>query len=113
MEVYPTKLDRVGDANLVIEWSDGLRRQYTLSDLRSNCPCATCREKHSAEPAPTTTLPVLSLNEAAPLKIVAMKPIGNYAYSIVFSDGHDSGIYTFEHLRELGNELPGPPPSQD
>jgi DUF971 family protein len=33
-----------------------------------------------------------------------MKPIGNYAYGIEFSDGHDTGIYTFEYLRELGEE---------
>ncbi len=33
-----------------------------------------------------------------------MKPVGNYAYSIEFSDGHDTGIYTFEYLRELGRE---------
>jgi DUF971 family protein len=31
-----------------------------------------------------------------------MKPIGNYAYAIQFSDGHDTGIYTFELLRRLG-----------
>jgi DUF971 family protein len=31
-----------------------------------------------------------------------MKPVGNYAYTIAFSDGHDTGIYTFELLRELG-----------
>ena len=109
MEVYPTKLERVGQANLVIEWSDGARRQYTLADLRAECPCATCREKRSAEPEPRTTLPVLSLNEAQPLSIASMKPIGNYAYSIAFSDGHDTGIYTFEFLRELGNEIPSSP----
>ena len=36
-----------------------------------------------------------------------MKPVGNYAYCIAFSDGHDTGIYTFEQLRELGHEVPG------
>lgn len=38
-----------------------------------------------------------------PLRIAAMKPVGNYAYSIDFSDGHDTGIYTLETLRELGH----------
>jgi DUF971 family protein len=32
-----------------------------------------------------------------------MKPVGNYAYSIDFSDGHDTGIYTLESLRQLGH----------
>jgi DUF971 family protein len=31
-----------------------------------------------------------------------MEPVGNYAYSIRFSDGHDTGIYTFELLQALG-----------
>lgn len=32
-----------------------------------------------------------------------MKPIGNYAYGIAFTDGHDSGIYSLELLRHLGD----------
>jgi len=38
--------------------------------------------------------------------ILGMKPVGNYAYSISFSDGHDTGIFTLEFLRELGKEVP-------
>ncbi len=47
-------------------------------------------------------LPVLSMAEAQPLRIDGMRPVGNYAYNIAFSDGHDSGIFTFDYLRELG-----------
>jgi DUF971 family protein len=36
-----------------------------------------------------------------------MKPVGNYAYSIDFSDGHNTGLYTLEFLRELGSEVRG------
>ena len=36
-----------------------------------------------------------------------MKPVGNYAYSIAFSDGHDTNNYTFEQLRELGYDVLG------
>jgi DUF971 family protein len=50
-------------------------------------------------------LPIISAAETEPLRITAMKPVGNYAYSIDFSDGHDTGIYTLESLRELGNEV--------
>jgi DUF971 family protein len=48
---------------------------------------------------------VLSAAEIAPLKVLAMNPIGNYAYGIHFSDGHDTGIYQLELLRELGEEV--------
>ncbi len=102
MSAYPTKLALSGDDRLLIEWSDGEKRSYLFSELRDKCPCASCREKRSQPPAASTLLPVLSAAEARPLKVQGMKPVGNYAYSIEFSDGHDTGIYTFEFLRELG-----------
>ena len=40
--------------------------------------------------------------EARPLTIASMQPVGNYAYSIAFSDGHDTGIFTLEFLHEHG-----------
>ena len=49
-------------------------------------------------------LPVLSMAEARSLTIAKMEPVGNYAYSIEFSDGHNTGIYTLELLRQLGRE---------
>ncbi len=54
---------------------------------------------------PPNPLQVLSPAEARPLKIAALKPVGNYAYAIDFSDGHDTGIYTLELLRALGTPL--------
>ena len=105
MELRPTKLELRGGDRLLVEWSDGVRREITFGELRSRCPCATCREKRAAPPKPTGGLNVLSLAEARPLVILGMRPVGNYAYSIAFSDGHDTGIYTLEFLRELGNEV--------
>ena len=104
MNVYPTKLELAGEDRLLIHWSDGQKRQYTFRQLRDACPCASCREKRSAQTKPANLLPMLSLEEARPLKITGMKPVGNYAYSIAFTDGHDTGIYTFELLRSLGEE---------
>jgi DUF971 family protein len=50
-------------------------------------------------------LPILSAAEAAPLRIIGMTPVGHYAYSIDFSDGHNTGIFTLESLREMGEEV--------
>jgi len=47
---------------------------------------------------------VLAPEEARPLAITGMKPVGNYAYNVAFSDGHDTGIFTLELLRQLGSE---------
>lgn len=105
MTPYPTKLERAAGQMLHIEWSDGARRQYTYQELRDACPCATCREKRNAPQQPAALLPVLSAAEARPLEIAGMRPVGNYAYSIEFSDGHDSGIFTFELLQQLGQPV--------
>ncbi len=106
MDAAPTSIQRESASVIVIGWSDGSELRYSASNLRKRCPCATCREKHSgtqSSPKPLT-LPVLSLAEAQPIAITGMRPVGNYAYNIAFSDGHDSGIFTFDFLRELGQE---------
>jgi DUF971 family protein len=104
MNLTPIKLARIGPSALVIEWSDSQRREYSVRELRDACPCATCREQRSQPAEPASLLPVLSLSEARPLAITKMEPVGNYAYSIGFSDGHNTGIYTLELLRQLGRE---------
>lgn len=105
MTPHPTRLELRNEHTLAIVWSDGDVREYAIRELRDNCPCATCREKRNA-PAKPNLLPVLSAAETQPLKIAGISPVGNYAYSITFSDGHDTGIYTLEFLRELGTLLP-------
>ena len=105
MNAQPTVLQLVAENRLRIAWSDGQTREYAVRELREQCPCATCRERRTAPPRPATELPVLSAAETEPLRITAMQPTGRYAYSIHFSDGHDTGIYTLELLRELGHAM--------
>lgn len=102
MTLQPTNLRLVEADRLRIAWNDGQTREYTVRELRDKCPCATCRERRTAPEPPSTTLPVLTPAELQPLRITAMQPTGRYAYAIHFSDGHDTGIYTLELLRELG-----------
>lgn len=99
----PVELKRTEDG-LQIVWSDGQTWEYTARELRDACPCATCREKNSAV-LPPGTLPLLSPEEMQPLVIDSMQPTGAYAYAIGFSDGHHSGLYGFELLRELGKVI--------
>jgi len=102
MKPQPTKLELVEPGCLEISWSDGHLHRYKVRELRDRCPCATCREVRNAPPPPSTQLPVISAAEAAPLQIKSLSPVGNYAYSIEFSDGHDTGLYTLDFLYELG-----------
>jgi len=119
MSALPNEIARTADG-LRITWSDELVTQYSARQLRDACPCATCREKRrDAEPADDEiddaaetspkpkpkpmTLPVLSPQETRPIAVLGMRPVGNYAYNIAFSDGHDSGLFTFDFLRKLKN----------
>lgn len=101
---YPVKLELTPDDHLLIEWSDAEQSRITFQRLRQNCPCAHCRVA-ARNPPKAELLPVIIAEEAQPLSIEGMKPLGNYAYVIHFSDGHDSGIYEFSLLRSLGADL--------
>ena len=103
MTAQPTALALLPDGRLKIDWSDDTARVYKPRELRDASPDALTREKksHQAEKSPSQ-LTVLSPAEMAPLTIKGMNPVGHYAYQIVFSDGHDSGIYRYEYLYQLG-----------
>ena len=108
--VVPTAIRRVAEAAgppaIEIDWSDGRSTRYSARMLREACPCATCREKRSS-PGPVALLPVLRPEDVVPLAVTGMKPVGQYAYAIAFTDGHDTGIYTLEYLRDLGPRSQG------
>ena len=101
-DIYPTELHKTENRQLVIIWSDGVEQVFPYRMLRDACQCATCMsENTSANELPAGTLPVLTAAQAQPLEILSMNPVGNYAYNIGFSDGHSTGIFTFEMLRNL------------
>lgn len=96
----PIVIRREGEDRLYIEWNDGLSGSMTWRELRTNCPCATCREEREKPPDPFRILNEKDLMSGPP-RPVAMEPVGYYAYKITWNDGHDAGIYTLENLREL------------
>jgi DUF971 family protein len=97
MTLQPTQLSITRDGLLAIVWNDGRRQVYDVAELRRECPCATCRDPAT----PASDFP------AGSVRIAQMDPVGNYAYRIRFSDGHDTGIFTLEYLRELGRDAEG------
>jgi len=100
--IQPQQLKMIAPETLQIRWADGEIRRYGVRLLRDNCPCATCREKKQSPPLSTTALPVITAAETQPLRISKMEPMGRYAYAIHFSDGHDTGLFSLESLREIG-----------
>ena len=93
---FPESLELVeDDSTLQIVWDDGRTGRIRLDALRAACACAVCQGHDPSQ----------SLNlrpEQFPgIRITDIAPVGRYAYHIVWSDGHDTGIYTLKMLREL------------
>jgi DUF971 family protein len=88
---------------LEIDWKDGHHSSWTFAWLRNACPCATChdeREKSGRapgepKPQPATLLPMYQ----APARPESVTPVGNYALSFTWNDGHKTGIYSWDYLR--------------
>lgn len=91
-------LDR--ERGLDVEWSDGRRCHYPLAWLRRMSPSADARElRREIESNPLTVLP--SGGDSGPLRAESIEPVGTYAIRLRFSDGHASGIYSWQYLREI------------
>jgi DUF971 family protein len=87
-----------------IDWKDGHRSDYPLGYLRDECPCATCTGAHGTEPQKTNyaaPAPDLFPMYKPTLKMLSVEPVGSYAIRIAWSDGHSTGIYSFDHFRKI------------
>jgi ATP-binding protein involved in chromosome partitioning len=81
---------------LSILWEDGQRHDFDVRDLRLACHCALCIEEMTGR---KLLDPKTIRSDVSPQKIVS---IGNYAIRLDWSDGHNSGLYSFKDLRALG-----------
>jgi DUF971 family protein len=83
-----------------IDWKDGHTSDYGLMYLRDKCPCATCSGSHGTPPRPPEADNPFQMFKPA-LKMLGVEPVGNYAIRINWSDGHNTGIYSWEHFRRI------------
>ncbi len=100
-EFYATEISVSHDEQtLTINWADGHRSVYSLDGIRRACPCVECAGGHDNMGRPAD--PAI-FNESPRQKwtITQMQESGNYAMQIFWGDGHDSGIYRWEYLRQL------------
>jgi len=96
---YAIRLDKKRRV-LEIPWNDGQGSEYTWDVLRAACPCAGCRGGHeNMGAAPNAT--VFSLTPVQNFTLDRVELSGNYALQLHWSDGHNSGIYSWEYLREM------------
>ncbi|MCY4596392.1 MAG: DUF971 domain-containing protein [Bryobacterales bacterium] len=102
----PLEINRHGDHDILIRWNTGEDGIYPARFLRGQCPCATCVDELTGKRIVTPNLlPIL----VYPTKI---EPVGRYAIQVFWSDGHSTGIYTWERLYALLAEIPRSPPVQ-
>ena len=96
----PVEINRCGESDVQIRWSDGKVSVFPARFLRLACPCASCvNEMTGRRVLRESTVP----QDVRPL---AIAPVGRYAIEIQWSDGHRTGIYTWELLYRLAGRLP-------
>ena len=88
-----------------IDWKDGHHSEYGTTYLRDKCPCASCTGAHGTPPRepeadkPLANNPFQMFKPA--LKMLSVEEVGSYAIRINWSDGHSSGIYSYDHFRNI------------
>jgi DUF971 family protein len=93
--IEPTQIIEESDREISIKWSDDAETKYNAPQLRRNCPCASCVNEWTGEKI---------LNEASvsdDMFVSSIAVVGRYALNFNFSDGHNTGIFSFQYLRKL------------
>jgi DUF971 family protein len=93
--IEPREIKQEGENGLRITWADERVCSYGAAALRRVCPCAQCVNEWTGQ---RTLAPAMISDE---LTIKDLSLVGRYALNFQWSDGHDTGIYSFRYLREL------------
>ena len=93
--LYLTEARRLeGNRQIQLAWTDGHRAVFEADYLRGWCPCAMCQGHGPSE--------LVYHPPKRPVTMVRIEPVGNYAIRIEFDDLHDSGLFSWQYLYELG-----------
>jgi len=97
----PLDIQQIG-GELAVKWGDGGESFIPLEALRRACPCAGCKGE-------TDIMGNLYKNPEQPLtakafELVKFVTVGGYAIQPVWADGHNTGLFSFEHLRALADK---------
>jgi DUF971 family protein len=100
----PTNIQSIGD-EIAIAWSDGAESYLGQALLRGASPSAENKGEHDVF---GNKYGGSAASDFSGVRVVGWERVGNYAVRFDFSDGHRTGLYTFDYLRKLGEV----PPSQ-
>ena len=93
--IEPREIMQEGDGGLRITWADERVCHYEAAALRRACPCAQCVNEWTGQ----RRLEPETISEDITIKDTNI--VGRYALNFRWSDGHETGIYSFRYLREL------------
>lgn len=93
--IEPRQIAQQGDNALSITWGDERICEYRAADLRRACPCAQCVNEWTGQ----RVLKPEAISEELTIKDLSI--VGRYALNFRWSDGHETGIYSFRYLRDL------------
>lgn len=93
--ISPVQIIEESDSEITINWSDGSETTYNAVTLRRACPCAGCIDEWTGQ----KILKDDQIPEDIAFKQIAV--VGRYALNFQFTDGHDSGIFSFAFLAGL------------
>jgi DUF971 family protein len=106
MERPPRHLELDQSQGLIVHWADGRRSLYPIAHLRRYSPSAESRQiRDELARNPLAVLPTSNVSKE-PLHAVHAELVGTYAVRIHFSDGHDTGIYSWDYLRSIDPNIP-------
>ena len=90
----PTEIGRANQHDVRIRWQDGHESVYPARELRLACPCAGCVDEM------TGAVRIIGTSVAQNVHPLKIELTGRYAVTIHWSDGHHTGIYSFDYLRK-------------
>ncbi len=100
MSDAPASLNLQRDRGLTVRWADGSESFFPVAYLRRMSPSAEARQlREEMTRNPLAVLPAST--GSGPLTAESAELVGNYAVRIRFSDGHDTGLYSWSYLREI------------
>ena len=92
-DFFPTEVRLLEkERRLQLTWNDGHYSDFSLEYVRGWCPCAVCQGHFTGE---------WRFIESEGISLLNVEPVGNYGMRLIWSDGHDTGIYQFDYLRQI------------
>ena len=98
----PKQIKVVDKNKLFLKWDNDEESNIDLKYLRDECPCASCKGETVLLKTYIPAKPTTGNPESYTIK--SIQQVGGYAIQIVWGDGHNTGIYTWDYIKQLADD---------